>query len=72
MAMLSYVSIENPSEIFFLSYTSNVQPNRLSGNDEDNEWQLIDYAIDYPGLPVYPQSLIDWYQNPTLDSLLIG
>lgn len=50
----------------------------MSENDGKNEKQLVDYA----GLPAYLQSVIiyrtqpddsdlRWYQNPTLDSLLV-
>ena len=46
--MLFYVSIENLSE-FFCYIHPTFNPDRISENDGNNEKQLIDYAIDYPG-----------------------
>ena len=45
-----------------------LNPYRMSVDDGDNERKLFNYAIDYPGLPVYPQSLII-YQLVQVDSL---
>ena len=51
-----------------VSHTFNVHltfnPYRRSENDGKNEKQHIDYAIDYAGLPVYPQSLIIYRSRP--------
>ena len=72
MDMLSYVSIEDLFEKNCCHIHPGFNTYKMSLNDGDYERELIDCAIDYPGLPAYPPSLfiIDWYQTPTLNSLL--
>jgi hypothetical protein len=71
MDMLTYVRIEDLSEKKLCHIHPAFDTYKMSLNDGDNERQLIDCAIDYPGLHI-PRlfSFTDWYQTPTLNSLL--